>query len=233
MFTGIVEEMGVVLELYVSDDLVLWDGSRGTGTVLKVNCGKVLQQCYLGASIAVNGVCLTVTAFDESSATFGLAPETLRRTNLGDLKCGSKVNLERSATIGDRNSGHFVQGHVDCTGTISKKYPENDSLWIEVTVPAEYVNYIVEKGYIAIDGTSLTVCSVDAKTCTFTFMLVQYTQLHVIIPKKEVGDKVNIEVDVLGKYSHRAVAAVTDRMNKLEDKLDEFAALLKQVVEKK
>ena len=115
MFTGIVEIVGTVVSKKLDPQLVLWDGSVGEGVVLTIECtAEFLKGCYIGASIAVNGVCLTVTSFTETEATFGLAPETLRRTNLDLLKSGDKVNVERSAKIGDRNSGHFVQGHVDC-----------------------------------------------------------------------------------------------------------------------
>ena len=225
MFTGIVETIGKVVSKDVDPKLVLWDGSVGEGVVLTIACSTdFLKGCYIGASIAVNGVCLTVTSFSDTQATFGLAPETLRRTNLDLLQSNDIVNLERSAKIGDRNSGHFVQGHVDCTATISKKTPEGDSLWIELSVPKEFIKYIVPKGYVAIDGTSLTVCEVDAVNSTFTFMLVQYTQNHVIIPKKPVGGVVNIEVDVLGKYSYSAVSAIMARMDALEAKVDSVIA---------
>ena len=221
MFTGIVEEMGTVLELNHVNDMVLWDGTVGSGTELVVQADTVLQDAYLGCSICVSGVCLTVTEFDKTSFKVGLAPETLRRTYFSDaLVPGDKVNLERASEIGGRNSGHFVQGHVDGTGTIIDKWSDEDSLFIKVQVSPELIKYIVPKGFIAIDGTSLTVVDVDLKERWFTFMLVAYTQQKIIIPSKEVGRRLNLEVDVLGKYSESALAALLPRIEALEAKVE-------------
>ena len=142
----------------------------------------------------------------------GLAPETLRRSNLGQLVAGSRVNLERALKADRRNSGHFVQGHVDCTGEIIEKWREMESLWVKVKVPQDVISYIVPKGFICVDGTSLTICEVDAQpeASWFTFMLVAHTQQSVIIPSKALGDKVNIEVDVLAKMVERSLAGVYD-----------------------
>jgi riboflavin synthase len=155
-----------------------------------------------------------------------LAPETLRRTYFPTLKAGDAVNLERASEIGGRNSGHFVQGHVDGTGTIIERWEDEDSLFIKVRVDdaESNIKYIVPKGFIAIDGTSLTV--VDVQEDWFTFMLVEYTQKKIIIPAKTVGDQVNLEVDVLGKYSETALAAVLPRLEALEAKV---ASLEKEV----
>jgi riboflavin synthase len=213
MFTGIVEEMGTVLELNHVTDMPLWDGSTGSGTELVVRAETVLQDAYLGCSICVSGVCLTVTEFDAKSFKVGLAPETLRRTYFGDA-------LQRASEIGGRNSGHFVQGHVDGTGTIIEKWKDQDSLFIKVKVAPELVKYIVPKGFIAIDGTSLTVVDVNLEQCWFTFMLVAYTQQKIIIPSKEVGERLNLEVDVLGKYSESALAALLPRLEALEAKVE-------------
>ncbi|CAI5505343.1 unnamed protein product [Closterium sp. Naga37s-1] len=160
----------------------------------------------LGDSIAVNGTCLTVTTFDSSSFVVGLAPETLRRTNLGDLKEGSPVNLERSLRADSRLGGHFVQGHVDGTGVITNKRPEGDSLWLTVQCDPSLLKYIVPKGYIAVDGTSLTVVEVNDEESWFTFMLVAYTQQKIVVPGKQIGDRVNLEVDIVGKYVERVIA---------------------------
>mmetsp|Transcript_21723 Transcript_21723/g.38383 ORF Transcript_21723/g.38383 Transcript_21723/m.38383 type:complete len:238 (-) Transcript_21723:79-792(-) len=219
MFTGIVEEVGTVVSMREEDALTLWDGSVGKGYVLVVTCATSLDGCYLGASIAVNGTCLTATSFDESTVSFGIAPETLRKTNLAQLKGGDKVNMERAAKMGDRNSGHYVQGHVDNMGEILSKTPEDESLWIKVKVPKDLLPYIVVKGFVAVDGTSLTVCEVNHEESWFTFMLVQFTQTHVIIPHKEVGDKVNIEVDVMGKFVAQSVEGLSKRLEAVEDKL--------------
>eukprot|EP00475_Leptophrys_vorax_P013056 TRINITY_DN19444_c0_g2_i1.p1 TRINITY_DN19444_c0_g2~~TRINITY_DN19444_c0_g2_i1.p1 ORF type:complete len:312 (-),score=-18.69 TRINITY_DN19444_c0_g2_i1:182-1051(-) len=198
LFTGIVEEMGAVRELRQ-------EGADG-GWVMRVDASVVLEGVHLGDSIAVNGTCLTVTEFDEGSFVVGLAPETLRRTNLGSLTTGSPVNLERSLRADQRLGGHFVQGHVDGTGTIIQQRPEGDSLWITVQCDPAILRYVVPKGYIAVDGTSLTVVEVNDEEQWFTFMLVAYTQQKIIIPQKKVGDAVNLEVDIVGKYVERVVA---------------------------
>mmetsp|Transcript_12138 Transcript_12138/g.21944 ORF Transcript_12138/g.21944 Transcript_12138/m.21944 type:complete len:270 (-) Transcript_12138:62-871(-) len=197
LFTGIVEEIGVIRNI---KNLASDDG----GVEISVECKVVLEETVLGDSISVNGTCLTVTEMDSSRTVFkaGLAPETLRCTNLGDLVIGSEVNLERSLAANGRLGGHFVQGHVDGVGIIVEKRADKDAIWFVVELQRkELTKYIVKKGYIAVDGTSLTVCEVS--NSTFEFMLVPYTQDHVIIPKKEVGDKLNIEVDITGKYIER------------------------------
>lgn len=202
-------------------DQKLWDGTIGEGWELQLEAKEVLDGAYLGCSIAVNGVCLTVTAFNSSSFTVGLAPETLRHTDLGSLKAGSKVNLERALAADGRNSGHFVQGHIDDVGTIEEMRQDGEALWIRVRPPARLMPYIVPKGFIAIDGTSLTVCDVDHAQGTFNFMLIAFTQQKVIIPKKAVGDAVNLEVDVIAKYVEQSLAAVVARVEALEKRLDE------------
>ena len=230
MFTGIIEEMGEVVSLETRDDMTLWDGSKGSGTEMVIKGDVVMDGAYLGCSISVNGVCLTATELDFDSNTFkvGLAPETLRKTNLGTYTQESKqkLNLERASEIGGRNSGHFVQGHVDEVGTIIDRWVDENSLFFKISFPYEYMRYIVPKGFIAIDGTSLTVCDVKSEGQDgenwFTFMLVEYTQKKIIIPSKKVGDSVNIEVDVLGKYSERAWEAFVPKMEALEKKVREL-----------
>lgn len=226
MFTGIVEEMGTVVDIRDRNDMTLWDGSIGMGTELVVRGDVVMDGAYLGCSICVNGVCLTATVLDTIQNTFtvGLAPETLDKTYFRSLQRGQAVNLERASEIGGRNSGHFVQGHVDGTGTIVDKRIDGDSLRITVQVDEQFadniVRYVVPKGFIAIDGTSLTVVDVDAQRGTFTFMLVEYTQKKIIIPQKNIGEKVNLEVDVLGKYSETAMASLMPRLEALEAKVE-------------
>ena len=188
MFTGIVEEIGTVQELKEIAD----------GWSLTIRARIVLEGVQLGDSIAVNGTCLTVTLLTDHTFTVGLAPETLRRTNLGDLHPGDGVNLERSLAANGRVDGHFVQGHVDGTGVIRSFEPEGDSVWVTVETPPELLHYIVPKGFIAVDGISLTV--VDVLEDAFTFMLIAHTQQHVTLPQKPVGGRVNLEVDILGKY---------------------------------
>ncbi|KAF6142015.1 hypothetical protein GIB67_037983 [Kingdonia uniflora] len=172
---------------------------------MKISAKIVLDDVKLGDSIAVNGTCLTVTEFDTASSDFsvGLAPETLRKTSLIELVSGSLVNLERALQPSTRMGGHFVQGHVDGTGEIVAMEPEGDSLWVKVKTAPELLKFIVPKGYITVDGTSLTVVKVfDEEEC-FNFMLVSYTQQKVVIPLKKVGQKVNLEVDIVGKYVER------------------------------
>ena len=222
MFTGIVEEMGTVVDLEEREDMVMWDGTKGSGTELTVRGDVILDGAYLGCSICVSGVCLTATHIDPAlkHVRFGLAPETLRRTYFPSMKSGDLVNLERASEIGGRNSGHFVQGHVDGTGEIIDRHQDKDSLCIRVKVGTDLLPYIVPKGFIAIDGTSLTVVDVNAQESWFSFMLIEYTQKKIIIPGKSVGDKVNLEVDVLGKYSENALAALIPRLEALEAKVE-------------
>lgn len=157
-----------------------------------------------GDSIAVNGVCLTVTRHEGERLTFGLAPETLARTNLGDLEPGAGVNLERSLPADGRIGGHFVQGHVDGTGVLAERTPDGDSLRIAVQAEPPLLRYLVPKGYVAVDGTSLTV--IDVRADRFTFMLVAYTQQHIVLPSRQIGARVNLEVDVLAKYAEKFLA---------------------------
>eukprot|EP00537_Pseudo-nitzschia_pungens_P008750 CAMPEP_0172364080 /NCGR_PEP_ID=MMETSP1060-20121228/7290_1 /TAXON_ID=37318 /ORGANISM="Pseudo-nitzschia pungens, Strain cf. cingulata" /LENGTH=395 /DNA_ID=CAMNT_0013087001 /DNA_START=218 /DNA_END=1405 /DNA_ORIENTATION=- len=226
MFTGIVEEMGTVVKMEDRNDMTLWDGSIGMGTELTVRGDVVMDGAYLGCSICVSGVCLTATVLDDAQGTFtvGLAPETLDKTYFRSLQTGQAVNLERASEIGGRNSGHFVQGHVDGTGTIVDKRIDGDSLRITVQVDEEFadniVRYVVPKGFIAIDGTSLTVVDVNVEQRTFGFMLVEYTQKKIIIPQKKIGEKVNLEVDVLGKYSETAMASLLPRLEALEARVE-------------
>lgn len=200
VFTGIVEEMGTVERI---ENLESADG----GVNMAVSAATTLSGVKLGDSISVNGTCLTVTELADGSFTFGLAPETLRRTNLGTLRAGSRVNLERSLAADGRFGGHVVQGHIDCTGTITKIVPEKDAIWYTIKVPQEYMKYVVEKGYITVDGASLTVCDVLDKESAFTFMMIAYTQAHICTALKKEGDLVNIEVDITGKYVERIMAA--------------------------
>jgi riboflavin synthase len=235
MFSGIVEEMGTVEALVTNPTVKLWDGSVGEGVELTVSGVKAVQEAYIGCSIAVNGVCLTATALpsdvgNKPTFTVNLAPETLRRTNLGFLKSGDLVNLERALKADSRNSGHFVQGHVDCTGEIIDKWKDGDSLWVKVSVPDEYIKYIVPKGFVAVDGTSLTICEVhtgdELHVNWFTFMLISHTQQAVIVPKKSIGDLLNIEVDVLAKMVEQSTAASQGRLERrilaLEAKLEKL-----------
>ena len=188
MFTGIVEEVGNVRALE----------ERDGGVYLQVGASIVCDDLRLGDSVSVNGVCLTVTHYDAAAFTVGLAPETLRRTNLGDLRAGDGVNLERAVAAGGRMGGHYVQGHVDGTGEIVAARPEGDSLWMTFRAPADLLPYLVVKGFVAIDGISLTIT--ERRDDTFSVALVAYTQSAVTLAGKQPGDRVNLEVDVIAKY---------------------------------
>ncbi len=196
MFTGIVEEIGSVESL----------SEIGGGWSLTVRAQTALKGARLGDSLAINGTCLTVTALTANSFIVGLSPETLRRTNLGDLRASDEVNLERSLAADGHIGGHFVQGHVDGTGVARAFRPEGDSLWVTVEAAPDLLRYIVPKGYIAVDGVSLTV--VDVLPDAFTFMLIAYTQQHITLPRKPVGSRVNLEVDILGKYVEKFIGEV-------------------------
>jgi riboflavin synthase len=188
VFTGIVEEIGTVRALE----------ERDGGVYLQVEASIVCDDLRLGDSVSVNGVCLTVTQYDAAAFTVGLAPETLRRTNLGDLHAGDGVNLERAVAAGGRMGGHYVQGHVDGTGEILGARPEGDSLWMTFRAPADLLPYLVVKGFVAIDGISLTIT--ERRDDTFSVALVAYTQSAVTLAGKRPGDRVNLEVDVIAKY---------------------------------
>jgi len=220
MFTGIVEEMGTVASLTLASGATLWDGSVGDSWTLVVNASVVLGGAYEGCSIAVNGTCLTVVAFTDATFTVGCAPETMRRTNLASLAPGARVNLERPLAAGARNSGHFVQGHVDGTGAVAATWREGDSLWVRVRAAPALLRYIVPKGYVAVDGTSLTVCDVDAAAGEFTFMLIAYTQTRVVVAARAPGDLVNLEVDVLGKLVEASSAGLAAAVARVEAKVD-------------
>lgn len=205
MFTGIVELIGTVVKYEEVDETAA--GGNGVSITIE-DCAAILDDVHLGDSISTNGVCLTVTDFNKERTWFtvGVSPETLRRSNLGNLQKGSKVNLERAVSGHTRLGGHVVQGHVDTIATITKKEPDGNSIVFTFKLrDADFIKYIVEKGFIAIDGTSLTVTNVDDQNFQFSIMLVSYTQQKVILPQKSVGDTVNIEVDLTGKLIEKQI----------------------------
>ena len=195
MFSGIVEEVGTVRRLE----------RRGLSARLEVAAQRVLEGTRVGDSIAINGACLTVTALSGGTFTVALAPETLRRTNLGDLRPGNPVNLERSLTVGARIGGHFVQGHVDGVGRMEALTPEGDAIIARFGAPPQVMHYVVPKGFIAVDGMSLTV--VERLADSFTVSLIPYTLAHTIAGRYQVSDLVNLEADILGKYVERFLAS--------------------------
>jgi riboflavin synthase len=190
MFTGIVEELGTV---------------AAAGTRLEVHCSTVLSDLSIGASIAVNGVCLTAVAVTNDGFAADLAPETLSRSNLDDLIIGSCVNLERPVTPATRLSGHIVQGHVDATGEVVALYALSDSnWWLKVRVPKSIDRYLVEKGSITLDGISLTIAAMDADVISVT--IIPHTFANTTIGQACVGTRLNIEVDVLAKHVEKLLA---------------------------
>ena len=194
MFTGIVEEIGAVIGLR----------RTGEGYNLIIQAKTILNDTKIGDSIAINGTCLTVTNLTSKTFTVGLSPETLSRTNLAYLKEGRLINLERALTPTTRMGGHFVQGHVDGVGVITKFRPEGDSLWVTVRTKPDLIRYVVPKGFIALDGASLTV--VDVFDDSFTVALIAYTQQRITLPDQQAGYKINIEVDILGKYVEKTIS---------------------------
>jgi len=183
--------------------------SGGGGTSLTISDAQdILGDANLGDSISVNGTCLTITEFEKSSFKVGVAPETLRRTNLGSLKTGSKVNLERAVASTTRMGGHFVQGHVDTVASVVSVTPDGNALTFRFRPrDPSVLRYIVEKGYVTLDGASLTVTQVeDGPEGWWEVMLIAYTQERVVTAAKKPGDEVNVEVDMVGKYVEKSVA---------------------------
>jgi len=184
MFTGIVEEVGKVTL-----------APRGK---LVIAASQVLQGIELGGSIAVNGVCLTIADIGANSFSVDIMPETLKRTNLGLLRAGDGVNLERPLALGGGLGGHLVQGHIDDAGRVTSIIPDGGAMIIRFEAPPQVMRYIVEKGYIAVDGVSLTVVAKD--TTSFQVSVVEYTQEHTTLGKQQAGNLVNLEVDIIAKY---------------------------------
>lgn len=165
---------------------------------LTVSASQILKGVELGCSIAVNGACLTVTSFTADSFSVDLAPETIRRTNLGTLKVGDPVNLERALGLGGELGGHLVQGHVDSTGKISAITPESGAVIYTIEAPPEIMRYVVVKGFIAVEGISLTIT--ERGDNYFRVSIIEYTRNHTNLIYHRVGDLVNLEVDILAKY---------------------------------
>ena len=184
MFTGIVEEVGIIAK--ISD------------TAMTVQASTITEDLKLGDSIAVNGTCLTVVEFGPTEFSVDLSPETIRRTSLGQLSQGSMVNLERALMASDRMGGHIVQGHVDGTGRVISIKPDGASIVFRIRVPKRLNSYIVEKGFISVDGISLTV--VNRGAASFTLAVIPYTLKNTNLIAVSVGDRVNLEADILAKY---------------------------------
>lgn len=204
MFTGLIEEIGVVKSIVKSSQ---------SGQIT-IEAKEVINETKIGDSICTNGVCLTVTKLTDHSFTVDVMPETMRKSNLGKLNIGSKVNLERALKVSDRMGGHIVSGHIDGTGVITQFKEEENATWITVQTPRTLLKYIIDKGSIAIDGTSLTVAMVDDES--FKVSIIPHTKEKTILISKKEGDDVNLECDIIGKYVEKLL---NFKENVKEDKL--------------
>jgi riboflavin synthase len=184
VFTGIIQEVGTVVGVPAGKLVIAAAGS--------------LDGLETGASVAVNGVCLTVTALDKTTFTVDTVPETLRRSNLGQLRPRGRVNLERALKLNGELGGHLVQGHIDGTGTVVSRRPDGPAVLVRFAAPADIMANVVEKGFIAVDGTSLTV--VDRDASSFGVSIIPLTQTLTVLLDKQPGDTVNLETDIIGKY---------------------------------
>jgi riboflavin synthase len=190
VFTGIVEELGAVAV---------------AGNRMNVKCHAVLADMKPGASIAVNGVCLTAVQVDADGFWCDVSPETVARTNLGSLHAGSRVNLERPAAVGDRLSGHIVQGHVDATAEFLSLDPLPDgNWWLKVRVPGELDRYMIHKGSVTLDGVSLTIASLD--DAVVGVAIIPHTYQQTVIGTYSPGSRINVEADLIGKYVEKLLA---------------------------
>ncbi|ADG71609.1 riboflavin synthase [Brachyspira murdochii] len=194
MFTGIVEEIGIVKSVQ--------------SKVITIEASKIFDDLHLGDSVAVNGTCLTVSSFDNKIFNADVTQETLNRTNLGSLKNGSRVNLERAMTLSGRFGGHIVSGHIDGVGSIKSMKKDDNAIILTIEVPRQLMKYIVEKGSVAVDGISLTVASLTDNT--FSIAVIPHTLKETVLYYKKEGDKVNIENDVIGKYVERLLTFKED-----------------------
>ena len=193
MFTGIIEGLAEVTSVARA--------KKGADTVMRVKLGRMAKGLKLGDSVCVNGACLTVTKLSKGEAQFEMVAETMRRTSLGKVRPGDRVNIERSMRVGDRLEGHFVLGHVDGTATVSEKIeaPSETTMWFQLD-NKELASALVEKGSVAVDGVSLTVVDVDGSSNRFSISLIPHTLEMTTLGLKKKGAKVNIETDVLSKY---------------------------------
>jgi riboflavin synthase len=201
MFTGIVEEVGKVISAQASARRFSLKAER-----LVIAARETLKNVKPGGSVAINGVCLTVTDFTATSFAFDVMPETLKRTNLGRLKSGDKVNLERPLGLGGEVGGHLVQGHIDDTGKVVSIAPEGESI-ARFEAPPGVMRYVVPKGFIAVDGISLTVTEIQSNS--FQVSLVDFTLKRTNLDGRKAGDRVNLEVDIIAKYVEQFLHART------------------------
>lgn len=204
MFTGIVEEVGVIERIQKGSSSV----------VLTIRASTVLDDLKIGDSVAVNGICLTATAVTSSGFTADVMHETLNRSSLATLKAGSRVNLERAMMVNGRFGGHIVSGHVDGTGRIQSVTRDDNAVWYTISAPAEIMRYIVEKGSITIDGISLTVAKLT--NSTFSISAIPHTVSVTILRDKRVGDMVNLENDIIGKYVEKLLSPRQEQQSRID-----------------
>jgi riboflavin synthase len=206
MFTGIVEELGNISQIKKTD----------TGKQFTITAKAIMDDLKVGDSVSVNGVCLTVTTYDESSFNLDLVKETLKKSNLGDLKKENFVNLERAITLSTRLGGHILQGHVETVGVIMDKVPSGDGATLSVGIDPGFMRYCISKGSIALDGVSLTIASMSENIIKIA--LIPHTLAMTTLGLKDVGDSLNIETDIIGKY--------IERLMSFEDEDDQMEELL-------
>lgn len=192
MFTGIIEEIGIVKSV--------------KSKVITIEANKIFDDLKLGDSVAVNGTCLTISSFSNKIFNADITTETLSRTNLGDLKSGFKVNLERALTLNGRLGGHIVSGHIDGVGIIKNISKSENDIILKIEVSANLMKYIIEKGSVAVDGISLTVAKVDSNKNNFSVAIIPHTLKETVLYYKKAGDKVNIENDIIGKYVEKLLS---------------------------
>lgn len=206
MFTGLIEEIGVLNAIV--------KGAKSAR--LTIGANKVLKGIKHGDSISTNGVCLTVVSFSDKSFTVDVMPETMRRSNLGSLMPGSRVNLERALRLGDRLGGHMVSGHIDGVGQIKAIEEEDNATWVTIEADQKLLKYIIEKGSIAVDGTSLTVAYADKEI--FKVSIIPLTRDETTLLSKKIGEEVNLECDMVGKYIERLAMFCSD--SNIQSKID-------------
>lgn len=205
MFTGIVEELGTIANMQQS----------GEAMKLTIHANKILSDVHLGDSIAVNGICLTVTSFTTTSFTVDAMPETMQSTSLRMLKPQCKVNLERAMAANGRFGGHFVSGHIDGIGTILNKKQHYNAVYYKIAISDELLRYCLHKGSVAVDGTSLTIFDIDESSITIS--LIPHTVSESVIGEKNAGDIVNIECDMIGKYIERFISKPVKRTGSMTE----------------
>ena len=205
MFTGIIEEIGKIEEI----------SKQGRNLKLRIKAHKILNGLKVGDSININGTCQTIIAANSDSFTVEAVEETLRKTNLSGLKRNDGVNLERAVRLSDRLGGHLVTGHIDCVGKLKSITKKEGSFLCEFQLPEKYLTYLVEKGSVAVDGISFTV--VEVKENSFTVAIIPFTLENTTLGAKKIGDSVNIETDLIGKYVERILASKRDKFEITEE----------------